>query len=84
MGKSIQIAFHYTSTTSLASTWEISSLEVEGKKTTTAIAAPSITTQGFDASKPYEVFSLSGIKLPSATKGVVIVRQNGKSWKVVR
>ena len=38
----------------------------------------------FDPSKPYEVYSLSGIKLPSTTQGVVIVRQNGKSWKIVR
>lgn len=84
VGKTIKIAFHYTSTASLASTWEIASLEVEGKKTPTAIATPSLTTQGFDPSKPYEVYSLSGIKLPSTTQGVVIVRQNGKSWKVVR
>lgn len=84
VGKTIKIAFHYTSTASFASTWEIASLEVEGKKTPTAIAPPSLTTQGFDPSMPYEVYSLSGIKLPSTTQGVVIVRQNGKSWKVVR
>lgn len=84
VGKTIKIAFHYTSTASLASTWEIASLEVEGKKTPTAIATPSLTTQDFDPSKPYEVYSLSGIKLPSTTQGVVIVRQNGKSWKIVK
>lgn len=85
VGKKIRIAFHYTSTTAVAGTWEISSATVIGKKASTGIGSVS-TASGFDASKPYEVFDIAGRKLAQghAVKGIVIVRQNGKAFKMKR
>ena len=86
VGGNIKIRFHYTSTDALAGTWEISDIEVTGKRTATAIGSPSAPlSSGFDPSKPYEVYDLSGVRLSSLERGhgVVIVRQGGRSWKVV-
>ena len=84
-GKKIRIAFHYTSTTSVAGTWEISSATVTGTKASTGIGSVKAAAQ-FDASKPYEMFDIAGRKLGKdyAAKGIVIVRQNGNTFKMKR
>lgn len=82
VGKKIQILFRYTGTTSVSATWEIVKAIVSGKKTTSGIKAISSESQ-FDAARPYEVFDMSGRRLTGedATHGVVIIRQDGKTFK---
>ncbi len=85
-GKSIQIAFHYTSTTSVSGTWEIENIAVTGKKASTGISTIQ-TADTFDPSKPYEAFDITGQRIQpgntgSAPKGIIIVRQNGKTYKI--
>lgn len=79
-GKKIQIAFHYTSDTTTAGTWEISTATVMGKKT-----ADCIPTIVFDVTRPYEIYNLNGHKLSDTrkAKGMIIIRQNGNSWKKI-
>ena len=86
-GKKIQIAFHYTSTTGKAGTWEISDIAVKGKKTTTGIGCISTpTVSHFDPSAPYTAYDLAGRRVNGigAAKGVIIVKQNGKTFKINR
>lgn len=85
VGKKIRIMFHYTGTTSVSATWEIEKATVTGKKTSTGIKAVSSTSQ-FDSTKPYEVFDMSGHRLSQNEykHGVVIIRQGGKVFKMVK
>ena len=85
VGKKIQIVFRYTGTTSVSATWEIQKATVTGKKTSSSIVAVSPTSQ-FDSTKPYEVFDMSGHRLSQNEykHGVVIIRQGGKVFKMVK
>ena len=90
VGKKIQLAFHYTSNTSVAGTWEISDIAVKGKKDSTATGIGCINTPAcsstLDLNKPYTAYDLSGRSLSdiSNAKGVVIVKQNGVTYKIVK
>ena len=90
VGKKIQLAFHYTSNTSVAGTWEISDIAVKGKKRSTATGIGCINTPAYsstlDLNKPYTAYDLSGRSLSdiSNAKGVVIVKQNGVTYKIVK
>lgn len=81
-GKKIQIVFHYRGTTSVSPTWEVQDIAVTGTKETSGISQVSIQS-GFDPSKPYDIFDINGRKLQDipSRKGIVILRQDGKSWK---
>lgn len=84
-GKKIQIVFHYTSTTYVAGTWEISDISVKGKKGSTGIGCISNpTVSSFNPSEPYTVYDLSGRRVNNINeaKGVVVVRQKGKTFKM--
>lgn len=71
-GKTIQIAFIYTSTTEYAPTWEVDNLVVCGTKNdATGIHAADAITSG--AAKVYD---LQGRRVSSAAKGLYII--NGK------
>lgn len=85
VGKKIQIVFRYTGTTSVSATWEIQKATVTGKKTSSNIVAVSSSSQ-FDSTKPYEVFDMSGHRLSQNEykHGVVIIRQGGKVFKMVK
>ena len=85
VGKKIQIVFRYTGTTSVSATWEIQKATVTGKKTSSGIVAVSSSSQ-FDSTKPYEVFDMSGHRLSQNEykHGVVIIRQGGKVFKMVK
>lgn len=85
VGKKIQIVFRYTGTTSVSATWEIQKATVTGKKTSSSIVAVSPTSQ-FDSTKPYDVFDMSGHRLSQNEykHGVVIIRQGGKVFKMVK
>lgn len=85
VGKKIQIVFRYPGTTSVSATWEIQKTTVTGKKTSSGIVAVSSSSQ-FDSTKPYEVFDMSGHRLSQNEykHGVVIIRQGGKVFKMVK
>lgn len=79
VGKKIRIAFHYTSTTAEASTWEIKSLNVTGRKTT-SISEPT----HIDPTQSFDIYTIDGRKADASAHGLLIIRQGGKAWKVVR
>lgn len=84
IGKKIKIGFHYTSTVSEASTWEIKSISVRGRKVPTGITAPSVPSSCKpDFTRPYEMYTTDGRRVNSMTgKGIIIIRQDGKTWKL--
>lgn len=89
-GKKIQLAFHYTSNTSIAGTWEIRDIAVKGKKSYTptgigCISNPSLNSS-LDINKPYTAYDLSGRSISNinSAKGVVIVKQNGMTFKLIK
>lgn len=82
-GKKIKIAFHYTSTSQEAGTWEIKSMTVSGERLPSDISAPSTGKAAFDPSEPYETYTIDGRKTTNADHdGVTIIRQGGNTWKV--
>lgn len=85
VGKKIKIEFGYRGTTSTAGTWQIESLTVVGTKVPTAIDKVAVT-KGFDPSRPYTIYSTDGRQLPASdrSRGIVIVRQDGRSYKIAR
>lgn len=90
VGKKIQLAFHYTSNTSIAGTWEIRDIAVKGKKSSKptgigCISNPSLNSS-LDISKPYTAYDLSGRSISNinSAKGVVIVKQNGMTFKLIK
>ena len=84
-GQKIQLAFHYTSTASVAGTWEIRDIAVTGRRAATHIGAATVSA-GFDISRPYTTYSLDGRLLPNNVRhqGIVIIRQDGRSFKMKR
>lgn len=83
-GKKINIVFHYTSTDTDAGTWEIRKMLVTGKASSSGIGSVEDGSGGIDLSKPYKAYSVSGqLVNPSAYRGVMIIRQGGKSVKVM-
>ena len=84
-GKKIYLAFHYTSTASESSTWEVRDIAVTGIKGTTAINAATADSNSFDPSKPYTTYDLSGRHIKNGNHhGVCIVKQDGNVFKIMR
>lgn len=85
VGKKVKLAFTYRSTTSTAGTWEIENLYVTGTKVPASIAGVA-ARQGFDPSRPYTVYGTDGRVVPTTDRshGIVIVRQDGHTYKVAR
>lgn len=81
-GKKIQIAFRYTSTADIASTWEIKTMTISGTKTTDGISCPAAVTA--DDTTPYELYNISGERASGTGHGIVIIKQGKKSWKIAR
>lgn len=84
-GKKITIGFHYTSTDASAPTWEIKTMNVRGKKIPSSIDTPMQPSMArLDLTRPYEIYSLDGRRISRISgKGIVVIRQDGKSWKLV-
>lgn len=79
-GKKIRIAFHYTSTADIASTWDIKNAVISGKTGTNNISHTAINADG---SQPSAIYSLSGQKLSSAPQhGTYILKQGDKAVKI--
>lgn len=82
-GKKIRIAFRYTSTEQEAGTWEIKSMAVSGDKLQSNIDAAATEPCGFDPSRPYDAYTIGGMKATTPTRnGIIIIRQGGNTWKV--
>ena len=76
VGKQVQIAFVYKSTTACAPTWEIMNLKLTGKKTSTYIYRVTTDRTSLDVLKP--MYDLSGKRVNRHHHGVVI--QNGHKY----
>ena len=82
-GKKIRVAFRYTSTSTIASTWEIKKMTVSGKKMTDGISDAATIT---NSKEPRQTFSINGERITDTANhnGIIIVKQGGKSWKITR
>lgn len=82
LGKKIKIAYHYTSTNDIAMTWYIYSMYLNGKKATTGIESTAATT----AEAAAEAYTIDGQRIsdPAAYRGIMVMKQGGKTWKVAR
>lgn len=78
-GKKIQVAFHYTSETTCAGTWELNSILVSGEKNTNSVDAIQIEEN--DA--PVEYYNLQGVRVANPENGLYIKRQGDKVSKVI-
>ena len=84
-GRIVRIGFRYTSTTEEAGTWEIKKMTVTGVPQVTAITDATADTPCFDPSQPYETFTTDGRRVNADNaRGLIIVRQNGMTWKMVK
>lgn len=82
-GKKIRIAFHYTSTYSEASTWEIKTISLKATRNTSGIDNAISTDKGFNPLKPFHSYTIDGRKATKPHRGISIIRQNGKTYKVI-
>lgn len=83
-GKKINIVFHYKSNDSEAGTWEIKKMAITGTRSTAGIG--EVTSDAMpDLSKPYKAYTADGRMIPSPNdyKGIMIIVQDGKTWKVM-
>ena len=84
-GKSIQVAFRYRSTDSESATWEVKHVKVTAAVDLAGISTPAAMTDGPDLSQPYEAYSTDGRRVDiSTTRGLIIIRQKGRTWKIMR
>ncbi len=85
-GKVIRLIFRYTSTSSVASTWEIKEVKVSGEKKSTALPDTYGKPAAPDYNEPYEAYTLSGARIADVSEapGAVIIRQGGHTWLIVR
>lgn len=85
-GKKIKIAFHYRSTTAESATWEIKEMTVNGKRRTSGISQTTTDRTMPDMNRPYEMYNIDGRRIAPADehRGIVIIRQDGKTWKTKR
>lgn len=85
IGKKIQIAFRYTSTSSSAGTWEIKSATVRGTKQTDGISTATASNEQIDFSQPFSAYTTDGRQCNATAKsGILVIKQGNKSIKIVR
>lgn len=84
-GKRITISFHYTSNESVNATWEIMDIAVTGTKATSSIGSVTTTTVAFNPAMPYTAYDIAGRRITSLNnhKGIALVKQNGKTFKIM-
>ncbi len=82
-GKKVKIGFRYTSTTSTCGAWEIKSIELRGGSTS-GIDNIFDTPVKFDPSLPAEYYTIDGRRVHPSTSGLLIVRQRGRTYKILR
>lgn len=85
VGKKIQIGFHYRSTDTESATWEIKAMQVRAITDPAGIINARTETAGPDFSRHFETFTPDGRRIDDTThRGMIIIRQDGRTWKVVR
>lgn len=83
-GKKIQIVFHYTSTASEASTWEVKNLTIRARKSSSGIRPVTVDPALSDLNAPVTYYSLDGRQVDPATHhGLAIRRQGTTATKVL-
>lgn len=81
LGHKINVIFHYTSTTSVAGTWEIKNMRVA---VTRPSAVDEIIADPDDENAPVEYYSTDGRRLdPETATGIVIMRRGNTVKKVI-
>ena len=86
IGHEIQLVFRYTSTASVAGTWEITNLKVGGTQTAGIedIIVPDDADNDADLNAPVEYYSLDGRRIdPATARGLVIIRQGRRVTKTI-
>lgn len=87
-GKKIKLMFCYVSTMDNCPTWQIKDLKIMGTRSTNGVE--ELTTEHVSApdfTKPYQMFTVNGLRIDAnntSYKGVVIVKQGAKTWKMLR
>lgn len=85
-GKSVQLAFRYVSggTSTTCGRWNVKSVEVRGGSTSgiEEVAAPA--GRGYDPALPADFFRADGRRAAPDASGLLIVRQNGHTYKIVK
>jgi hypothetical protein len=76
-GKTIQIAFAYTSSETSAGTWEVKNFLLTGQK------SASVSNIVVDENAPVEYFNLQGVRVANPENGLYIRRQGNKATKVL-
>ncbi len=86
VGEVIHFEFTYTSNAvdGQCGAWEIKNLEVRGGSTTGIDDIVKDSDIIFDPLAPAEYYTIDGRRAESTTKGLIIVRQNGHTFKIVR
>ena len=79
-GKKMQFAFKYISTETVAGTWEIKSIIVNGTKKDVSTGVESVYS---DSNAPKEYYNMQGVRVENPGKGLYIVRQGSKAFKVI-
>lgn len=84
-GKKVRLGFHYTSNSSKCAAWEVDAVEVRGVKTSgiDSVVADG-DDAGFDPSLPAEYYTMDGRRVDETATGLIIVRQGGRVYKIVR
>ena len=72
----MRLGFHYTSTTSVAGTWQISGLTVSGYKGDSGILTVDADSAA-DIDAPAEYYTIDGRRLasPEGYRGILIIRR---------
>jgi hypothetical protein len=77
-GKSIKIAFAYTSSEQSAGTWEVKNFVLAGQR-----AESSVSSIAVEENAPVEYFNLQGVRVANPENGLFIRRQGNKATKVL-
>ncbi|WP_295728551.1 endonuclease [uncultured Muribaculum sp.] len=83
-GKKVRLGFRYTSTTGNCGAWEIKNIEVRGGSTAGIDDIYDTPAPEFDPTLPAEYFTIDGRRTDASARGVLIVRQQGRIYKIMR
>lgn len=83
-GKRVKLAFRYTSNTTDCGAWEIKNIEVRGGSTAGIDDIYDDEAPEFDPALPAEYFTIDGRRADASTRGLLIVRQRGHVYKIMR
>lgn len=85
-GKTVKLAFRYTSDTDVAATWEIKTLKLTAIGKTGGVETVPVHLQPDekDSTLPVEYYSIDGRRInPEGYHGIAIRRQESKATKIL-